>query len=302
MKDWRRHLSFRPSTRAVALAIILAAIPAQGADNGAWALTRLHSIPGFQVPESVLPLPGTDIVFVSNIEAAEEQYWSDDKEGYISAISPAGVVKNRRALDSSADAVLHAPKGMALLKDGREWLYFTDNTALKRWPVAGGAVETVPLPGGKRLNDAATDGEAVYVSDTEAGVVHRVAPGGEHREIQAPPGVNGLAFHNGRMFCVSWSEHEVYELDASGKAPPRPFGLAAHFTALDGIVALDGGSLVVSDFPGNKVALVAPDGKTVTTLVALETPADIGLDPERMLLYVPQFMKDTVVIFKLEKK
>ncbi len=287
---------------AIVVMTLSVCLEVRAAEDCPWKLEKLHTVTGFRVPESVLPAPGTDIVFVSNIEAEEDAYWDDDGKGFISVITPQGIVKSLRALDSSPEAVLHAPKGMGFTDGAEQWLYFTDNAALKRWKVNGGAVETVPLPGAKRLNDIATDGQAVYVSDIEQNTIYRVTPDGRHTRMKAPAGINGITFLGERMFCVSWFEHDVYELDPAGEKQPRAFGLAEHFTALDGIEALDDGSLIVSDFPGNKVALVAPDGKTVTTLAELESPADIGLDRERMQLYVPQFMKDAVVIFKLEKK
>jgi hypothetical protein len=110
------------------------------------------------------------------------------------------------------------------------------------------------------------------------------------------------AGYKGKLFAVSWTLHEVYELDPTGKEEPRSFGVASHFTNLDGIEVLEDGSFLVSDFTGNKLAVIAPDRKTVRVLKEIESPADIGLDRVRSLLYVPQFMKNRVAVFKLERK
>ena len=80
------------------------------------------------------------------------------------------------------------------------------------------------------------------------------------------------------------------------------FGLAEHFTNLDGIEVLDDDSNIVSDFMGNKVSLISPDRKTVTTLAEADTPADIGINRRNGLLYVPHFMKDKLTVFRLERK
>jgi len=93
--------------------------------------------------------------------------------------------------------------------------------------------------------------------------------------------------------------HEVYEVYPIGGKDPRPFRLAEHFTNLDGIEVLADGTFIVSDFMGNKVCAITPDEKTVYTLVELESPADIGIDRHTMTLYVPQFFKDKVVLFRL---
>jgi len=100
---------------------------------------------------------------------------------------------------------------------------------------------------------------------------------------------------------VSWDQHDIFELDPAGETDPVPFGLGAHFTHLDGIEVLDDGTFIVSDFDGNKLWAVGSDRKAIAPLADVETPADIGLDRKRMLLYVPLFMKDEVAIFRLTK-
>ena len=69
-----------------------------------------------------------------------------------------------------------------------------------------------------------------------------------------------------------------------------------------GIEVLDDGTFIVSDLPAKKVFSVSPDRKTVRTLAELDSPADIGLDRKRNLLYVPQFFKNQAVVFKLVNK
>ena len=147
----------------------------------------------------------------------------------------------------------------------------------------------------------ATDGTYVYVSDMEAGKVYRLGAEGV-QEIKAPPGVNGLTFADGRMYAVSWTLHDIYQLDPTGKGEPVALGLAGHFKALDGIEVLADGTLLVSDFEGHRVAAVAPDRKTVYTLAGARTPADIGLDRDRMLLYVPMLEANRVATYKLEHR
>jgi hypothetical protein len=196
--------------------------------------------------------------------------------------------------------ILNSPKGMCLLNGV---LYVADITRVVAFPLdpADAGKIFLQLPTGKQFNDMASDGAAIYVSDTGQGKVFRADPDGV-REVKGPPSANGITFFKDKMYGVSWGEHEVYELDASGKAEAKPFGVASHFKSLDGIEVLDDGTFIVSDFAGNKVCLIAPDRKTVKTLVEVESPADIGLDRERLFLYVPQFMRNRLVCFKLEKR
>lgn len=270
-------------------AVTLAAQP------GRWQLRQLAVLDQFWVPECALPVPGTDRVFVSNVAAAKGEYWTDDGEGFISVLA-GGKMQRLRWLQSKPGAVLDGPKGMCLF---RGKLYFTDNTRLLRCNPEDGSGLEVVADGFGKANDLATDGDAVWLSDGLQSKIWRIAEDGAKREIPAPQGVNGITFAKGRMYAVSWDLHEVYEVYPIGGKDPRPFRLADHFTNLDGIEVLTDGTFIVSDFMGNKVCAITPDGKTVYTLVELESPADIGIDRQTMTLYVPQFFADKVVLFRL---
>jgi len=59
---------------------------------------------------------------------------------------------------------------------------------------------------------------------------------------------------------------------------------------------------LVADFPGNKVSTITADGKTVRTLIETTSPADIGLDRKRLLLYVPLFTENRVEVNRLKEE
>ncbi|MBE0534437.1 MAG: hypothetical protein IH624_02125 [Phycisphaerae bacterium] len=265
----------------------------------AWGVELVKVVAGMDVPECALYDHERRQVYVSNISTSNKGYWVEDGKGFLSVLSPEGVTKKLRWVDSTDAMPIHAPKGLGIL-DG--YLYFADVTALKRVAISGGEVETIALPEAKRLNDVAADGEAIWVSDVELSKIYRVDMEGKVREIPAPEHVNGVTCHDGKMYAVSWFHHDVYEVDPAGEKEPVAFGLADHFTNLDGIEVLDDGTFLVSDFTGGKVCTIAADRRTVNTLVELETPADIGLDRANGLLYVPQLKLDKVVIFRLRKE
>jgi len=260
-----------------------------------WRAEHVTTLSGFNVPECALYAPASGIVYVSNIECGSEEYWADDTKGYISILGKDNRVTTDRWVDSQPDCAIHAPKGMCLLGGS---LYFTDNARLMRCTVTDGKTEVL-VSGFRQANDLATDGRDIWLSDTAAGKIFCISPQGDQREIMAPPGVNGVTCFGGKLFGVSWDLHEVYELDSSGEKAPVAFGLADHFTNLDGIEVLDDGTFVVSDFTGNKVCTISPDRSTVHTLVEIPSPADIGLNRKDGLLYIPQFMKDKVSVYRL---
>ncbi len=268
-------------------------------DEGAWTATEIAVLDGFATPESVQVDPATGGAWVSNIATETEGYWEADGTGSIARLSAEPAVETQSWRTGEGDAALNAPKGLTL-HDGT--LYVADLTRVVAFDPGGEADgRVVEVAGAKMLNDTATDGTSVYVSDTATGRIHRIVGPGS-RMLNGPTGVNGIAFHKGMVYAVSWDLHEVFEMDAGGAHEPKPLGLADHFTALDGIVILDDGTLLVSDFRGNKVAAIDPVKKTVRTLIELESPADLGLDRKRMRLYVPQFLKDKVVVYRLERK
>lgn len=258
-----------------------------------WFAEHVSTTEGFNVPECVLV--GDGVAYVSNIESLPDEYWVDDGKGYISVLNLKGGVEIKQWIESKPGAIVHSPKGMCLLG---EHLYFTDNTRLMRCSLEGGDPEVVADGFGK-ANDLTTDGGNVWVSDTLHGKIFCMASDGTQREILAPESVNGITFHDGKMFGVSWGLHEVYELDPAGQKEPQAFGLADHFTNLDGIEVLDDGTIIVSDFMGNKVCTVSPDRSTVRTLVEVDSPADMGLNRYDGLLYIPHFMEDKVSIYRI---
>ncbi len=241
----------------------------------------------------------TGAAYVSNVQSADRGYWAEDGKGFVAVLRPGGEPVALRWKESTPEIPLNSPKGMCIV-DGV--LYAADITRVVGFPISPDTrVKPLVGPKGVRLNDMASDGTAAYVSDTAVRVVYRMSADGIRR-IKAPAGINGIAFFKGKMFGVSWNLHDVYELDPTGAAEPKPFGLVGQFQTLDGIEVLDDGTFVVSDTNGNRVATIDPDRKTVRTLAAVKMPADIGLDRARGLLYVPQLEQNQVTVLKLLKK
>lgn len=264
-------------------------------NSGSLNAKHIVTLEGFQYPESALFDAKSGNIFVSNIECAPLGYWVDDGKAFISLLKKDNTIQTLRWVDSKPTALMNGNKGLTILG---EHLYVADNTRLLRCTLSGQHVEVV-ASGFQKANDLCSDGSNVWLSDTGAGKIYCIKPSGEKREIKSPLSPNGLTFFGTKMFGVSWDLHEVYELDPAGKNEPIPFGLASYFTNLDGIEVLKDGTFIVSDFKGHKVCAISADRKTVTTLINLETPADIGVDHEAGILYVPQLLANKVSVFKL---
>jgi hypothetical protein len=286
----------KTTTLAVCLAAILVAVGCNRTEQQ-WSTEHVTTVSGFKVPECTLYAPTSGLVYVSNMDCTLGEYWTDDGKGYISILGKDNRIATEHWVNSEPASLIHEPKGMCLLG---EYLYFNDNTRLMRCTLSGDNVEVV-VSGFKKANDLASDGENVWLSDTDAGKIFCISPDGDKREIMAPSSINGITFSEEKMFGVSWDLHEIYELDPSGKEAPVAFGLAKHFTNLDGIEVLEDGTFIVSDFEGNKVCTVSPDRSSVSTLIELPTPADIGLNRTDGLLYIPQLTKDQVSVYRIKQ-
>ncbi len=292
--EWVQAMGARPnhtkqeSTEPYAAgAFLLAGSEVLKLENSySWSAEPLTTITNLAIPECVVSdTDGT--IYISNVGDTPGAYWNDDGNG---TISVPGTDKRLEGLNS--------PKGMCLL-DGH--LYFNDNTRLMRTALPLSAKTEMVADGFIKANDLATDGESVWLSDMVAGKIYCVSPDGTKRDIPAPAGVNGLTFDGDKLFAVSWALHEVYELDPKGIKEPIAFGVAEHFTNLDAVEVLSDGTFLISDLKGNKISTVGADRSTVTTLIEIASPADIGLNREKMLLYVPQFTENKVAVFQLKR-
>ena len=304
------------------LASLLLVFLVHPAVHAAWHATKIAEVDGFQIPECVVVDAENKRAYVSNVAAAAEgegyeRFWADDGNGFISQFSVPDAPQGRRrksdnqpsaqkeiqATDlarSSEKFRFSGPKGMCLLGDT---LWVTDINRVLVFSLNGKfAPHVVEVPGAIALNDMASDGQFVYVTDSAAGKCYRLHSNGKHEEIPAPKGINGITFHKNKMYGASWVLSDIYELDRDGVKPPRAFGLSEHFKTPDGIEVLADGTFLVSDSEGNQVVSIAPDEKTVTPLIECAAPADIGIDRSRGLLFVPRFFESKVDIYKLENR
>lgn len=264
-----------------------------------WSVEQLSVIEGLDLPESVAIDPVKGDVYVSNIVTPDESYWVDDSNGFISLHKPDGQTATLKWHAHTDDSPVHDPKGMCIHK-GK--LYFNDNKKVKHISLDGKkTVGVIDIEGATTLNDIATDGENLWVTDTEGSKIYCVSADESVKNIPSPKKVNGVTCYKGKVFAVSWDFHEIYEIDREGKKEPVPFGLEDHFTALDSIEVLDDDSFLVTDFQGNQMCWVSADRKTVVKLAGITTPADVGYDRKNELLYVPLLRENKMLVYKLTK-
>ena len=266
-----------------------------------WRAEKVMVVSGLAVPECATVASDTGDVFISNIDApakgADNRYNTDDNVGFVTRLKPGGAVAAGRWVKSEVNAPVNSIKGLCVFNGV---LYACDVDHVRRMSIkTGQALEPIHIHGAQFLNDAATDGKYVYVSDSNTDKIHRL-DGDKYTDIAAPKNPNGIAFADGKMFVVSWAQHEIYEVDIDGIEPLKPFGLADQFEALDGVEILSDGTFIVSDQKQGRLALVSADRKSVKTLLEVKGgPADFGIDRKRGFIYVPLIWDNSLAVYKL---
>jgi len=168
-------------------------------------------------------------VYVSNIFAVtRDAVGALDSNGFIATLAPGGDLKELKAIRGTAALPVHGPSGMCFFGG---YLYFNDRNNLKRCSLdKPSAIEVVPVPGTDHgFNDAGCDANYVYVTGED--VIFRVDIKGQDGKWTDLKGVNGVKSWKGAMFAVTTAgqKSDLYELDPTGKSPPRAFGLAPRF-------------------------------------------------------------------------
>lgn len=256
-----------------------------------------------QTPESVLYDPEQDVYFISNING---QPLAVDDNGYISRVDAESLKVDAKWIDGAkTDVTLNAPKGMAIVGDT---LYVTDITVVRKFDRKTGAPKgEILIPGSSFLNDAASDGISVYVTDSglKAGAGGNLEPTGTDaiwkitdlkaekiargKDLKEP---NGVDFADGKLWVVSFGANELYEVEKGQKSQLTrlPKG------SLDGLVHLPDGTFLVSSWEGKAVYRGKPGGAFKAVVENVNAPADIGYDSKRKRLLIPHFMDNVVSV------
>jgi len=263
---------------------------------------------GFATPESVEYYAAEDVYLVTNINGSPFEV---DDNGFISKISPDGTVLDLKWIDGAkSDTRLHGPKGAAI---SGNILYVADHDEVHLFELPSGRQKTsVKIPGSTFLNGITPGGGgSVYTTDMGAtsdngnfvssgtDAVYQVFPDGQYKVVMKDKDMgwpNGIVVSGKHLIVVTSQSNEVYRVLGNGQryilpAPPTGF--------LDGLVALDDGSLIMSSWAGSAIYRLDKNGSYSTVVDSLESPSDIGYDNKRNRLLVPLFKKDKVVIFPL---
>lgn len=300
----------RSSVTAVIVAAVLAACSGssrdRASDTGAGQGThadsaRLLASPGgFTEPEAVRYDPDQDIYFVSNWGSGPTE--AKDNNGFISRMSPEGVVDNLRFISGGArGATLHSPRGMTIVGDT---LWVVDADAVRGFDRRNGApLATIDFSKFQLgfLNDIAASPEAMYVTDTGTDHIYRVARGvitvALHDSALGHP--NGITWDDGRkhFVVVPYGGGSAIWSWTAGGATLTEIGRSGG-AKFDGVEILPEDRVLVASQADSSIHLFSgvSGGPIIKTGGA---PADIGVDTKRNRVAVPFVDRNLVEIWQL---
>lgn len=254
---------------------------------------------GYENPESAYFHQGT--WFIANLGGYDVDPAEKDGNGFISRIGPDEIASTRWV------SGLDSPKGMRAHK-GLLWV--ADIDRLIAIDIRSGKVkQKVTLKGATFLNDVDVDTRTghLYVTDTLANRIWRVAGKKasvflSSAKLESP---NGILVGDGGLYIGSFGPNpdpQTFMTDMPGRLLHVPFKsksihvMSDRIANIDG-VERDGRDIIVSDFWGGRILRVRPGGSTEVIMRLPPSAADIGWDPKRRVLGVPQMVQNIVGFF-----
>lgn len=261
-------------------ALIVATTQAQHSIEKIW-----ESDTTLAIPESVLFYK--NLLYVSLIDG---QGWDADGKGQIATMD-----KNGKVLNATWATGLNAPKGMGIWD---QKLYVADISEVVVISTATGKIESkIPVEGATGLNDITIDKKGVvYVSDSKLGNVHKVTKGKAETYLSGLKGVNGLKAMDNDLYILT--SNDVFKTGADKKLVT----VATTEIGGDGIEPVGNGEFVISCWPG-LIYYLDKKGKLeimLDTRAEKKNTADIGYNSAERIIYVPTFLKKSVVAYKLK--
>lgn len=240
------------------------------------------------VPESVLYVDQKSELYVSLIDGDGS---AADGNGGVAILNMDGSLKNPTWITG-----LNAPKGMGLYKNH---LYVADINEVVVIDVdKGKVIEKIKMPNAVFLNDVTVDEYGkVYISDTREGKIFVLNNNVPSLFMSEVPDVNGLRVIKGDLYAMAGKE--LWKIDEDTKKTVIAQGLALGGDGLE--PTADGGFLVTCW--GGLIYHITANGE-VSLLLDVQgeiNTADLGYNAKDRILYVPTFLKNSVVAYQLSE-
>jgi sugar lactone lactonase YvrE len=256
----------------------------------------------FKQPESACFDSERNVIYVSNMDGDAR---AKDGHGFISRMTPDGHVTDLEWVTG-----LSAPKGLALVGSK---LYAADIDTLVEIDVDTATVTNrFAVPGAQFLNDVTADVSGdVYVSDMLTNRIHRLHNGVLETWLEGDmlENPNGLFAKSGKLYLGSWGAIKgagfetkvpghVKVIDMNTKTV-SDFGSAKPIGNMDGIVLMNDGNILATDWMAGSLMIVKPNGKVRQLLDLNQGSADLDYFSAGSIAFVPMMMDGKVVAYSI---
>ena len=241
-----------------------------------------------EVPESVLYSHTQNTIFVSNISGKSGE---KDGIGFISKLNMDGQITDKQWI-----VELNAPKGMA---EFNNMLYVSDIDELVQIDLKRGKIiNKYPAPNSKFLNDVATDSTGtIYVSDSGDQTIYVLKENNlvKWKSDDMLSKVNGLCVVGNNLYAGT--ANAILKINTKTKETEI---WANNTGGIDGIEFDGKNGFFYSDWQGHVYHI--NKGEKQETLLDTTSEkinaADIGINRNEKMIYVPTFFDNRVFAYK----
>lgn len=258
-------------------------------------IEKKWQIGGLSQPESVLSIPGHKWIYVSNVNGEEQ--------GFISRLSKDGEINQLKWSEG-----MKSPCGMGYW-DGN--IYVADQTQVHQIDIESGEIVNTFPSKATMLNDLSISYNGqVFISALTQGQIYTIKNNEvvlwiEAEEFTTP---NGLVVQGDQLITGTIGSElsrslkaeqygSIYSIDLHNKSvklidPSHKLG------TFDGIVEFDGGLLATSPMTGKLFFI--KDGKSKLLMDKAHGIADIGIDAQENILYIPHLFGNILEAYQLK--
>jgi hypothetical protein len=265
------------------------------------------TISGFEAPESVVR--SGNKLFVSNIGGAQANPIALDSNGFISELSSDGSIIQRKFQKT----ILNGPKGLAIAGNT---LYTADINRVVGFNInSGEQAFELRFPDAKLLNDLCTvDDKHLVVSESVGGNVYLINITGKSFDVIGNiNGANGVTYNTAtkKLYACGMGKNmdgsgKLFVKDMSNKnasfaeLPNSPTGV------FDGLELMDNDHLLVTDWHGadstkGRFVVYNLKDNSIKIYPVDAGPADVHYDKASHTFYLPQMLKNSLLIEDINK-